>query len=1651
MLALRQIRALVWKNILIVLVRHPFTTPLRAFLLPVIFIGFLAYARNLFIPPSTYGIGDAAPVRSLRDALDAGGGGRETLALVHSGLLGGNIEGIIDEVAGIVRGAGKNAAILDSETELVNTCRSSIRGVSSCFGAAVFYGSPEEGPGGMWNYSLRADGGLGNKIDVTNAANDVEIYVLPLQHEIDFAIARRNTSAAVNQDALPAEVYEYPFTSQTQKERNAQIRIRYMGGIIQILAVAFFIGIVGVIYQFVGLMAAERELGMTQIIEASMPNKKRWQPQMIRFFSYHVAFDLMFLPGWICIGLILSYGVFQRTSVATQVVFNILTGLSLSSFSLFGAAFFHKAQLSGIVTTIVALLLAVLAQVVAGTNNGAVVILSLLFPPMNYTFFNVLMARWERQDMATNLVEAAPENPWTLPGIVFFVLAIVQTLGFPILAALVERFLYGTASKGRQLASRTERSDVAVELTGFTKRYSPSWWARHIATRFGKPKETVVAVDSLDLSIPQGQIMVLLGANGSGKSTTLEAIAGLNTVTSGTVAVDGYGGLGICPQRNVLWGNLTAFEHVKIFNRLKSTGKPSSRQEIHELVADCDLDRKVNAQSQHLSGGQKRKLQLSMMFTGGSRVCCVDECSSGVDALARQKLWNILLNERGKRTIIFTTHFLDEADLLSDQIAILSKGALKAQGSAVELKHRLGGGYRVHVFKIPGEKLDLPHFEGVRTKEQVDRTIYTLPDSSQAAECIRRLEALDIKNYEITSPTIEEIFFNVAEDLNALSNPPMTPSDSTESMTNGKSSQANMAEIKETRNEAVDAKLQLQTGRRIGIFRQAFVLFRKRWTVFQRNYLPYVAAFLIPVIAAGLVTLFLKGFETPGCSPTQQIDPSRIESFLTQQTPEILVAPEDRLPQDYTERIARTLPGTSSGSISSFASLGLQDAINPIEGTLTDFNNEIERRYANITPGGFFVGDDASPPTFAYKGNGALSQATITQNALDTLLTNVSISTQYQAFDTPWIPGTGKTLQLIVYFGLAMSAYPAFFALYPTLERLRHVRQLHYSNGVRSVTLWSAYLTFDFVIVLAISVIAIAIFVGTSPDAWFHPGYLFVVFFLYGISSTLLSYVISLVAKSQLAAFAFAAGGQAVMFLLYFIAYLSVLTYLPANEVDNALLVAHFTIGLITPSGNLIRSFFVALNIFSTDCEGRDEIASYPGKITLYGGPILYLIGQSVFLFAVLLWWDSASIWAQIRRKKYKAEDVEEETPLDNDVAAEVKRVASSDDGLRVQHVTKAFGSNVAVQDVTFGVKRGEVFALLGPNGAGKSTTISLIRGDILPSHTSGEILVEDIPISKRRAAARNHLGVCPQVDACDQMTVLEHLRFYARVRGVPDVEHNVQEVIRAVGLDSLQHRMAAKLSGGNKRKLSLAIALMGNPSVLLLDEPSSGMDVCAKRVMWRTLASVVPGRSLVLTTHSMEEADALSDRAGIMGKKMLAIGTSESLRRKFGDRYHVHLITKTAPHTSEAEMDTIKKWITENVPGAQVEEKTFHGQLRFSAPAHQVSSSPRISSVDDDAVSTEDVDKIKQHPEDEPQPDNSGIGALFTLLEANKQNLGFEYYSVSQTTLDQVFLAIVSKHKIEEENYGDAAKKKKTVWKKMHNGVVSLCCCAPVFGRSDL
>jgi ATP-binding cassette, subfamily A (ABC1), member 3 len=1330
-------------------------------------------------------------------------GGRDKLVFVNSGFTGGNIERVINQVSKSVQTSGKTIEILSQEEELLTQCRNSIRGTSTCIAAAVFFSSPDEGPAGKWNYTIRADGALESKIVTDSSKNDVEIYALPLQHAIDFAIAGLNSTVDIA--SLPDEVLEYSYTSLTKQQRQTKIRIRYMSGIIDILAIAFLIGMVGITYQLTGLIATEREIGMAQLLDCMMPNTARWQPQMARIMSNHLSFDLLYGPGWIVMAIILSVGVFSKTSFGIMIVFHILAGLALSSMSILGAAFFHKAQLSGITSVIVSLLLGIVAQVAGKASTGAVAILSLLFPPMNYVYFTILLARWEKQDMGTNLVKSAPGNPWTLPGIVLWVFLIIQILAFPLLGAMVERVLYGTASRSRTIIHSTESSN-AVTIRGLTKEYRLSWFAKTLGPKFGSRKQNVVAVKDLTLNAIRGQIMVLLGANGSGKSTTLDAIAGLTEISSGTIELCYPGrsnGFGFCPQKNVLWDDLTVQEHVRIFNRLKATDQTDDRSQVQQLLSDCDVEHKMTARSKTLSGGQKRKLQLAMMFTGGSSVCCVDEVSSGLDPISRRKIWDILLAERGKRSIIFTTHFLDEADLLSDHIAILSKGVLRAEGTAVELKHKLGSGYRVHVYNLPGKPA--PEYEGIQREQLYDQTIYSLADSAEAARFVDRLEVDGIREYQVNGPTIEDVFLKVAEEVREAS----PEADRSESPNDHEKKTAKV-EAKETPSDDSnhDGPPQLMAGKRIGMSRQAWALFMKRAIVLRRNYLPYAAALLIPIVAAGLVTLFLKNFQKADCTPTGSISVSDISSLASQVSFEMVVGPSSKVGRSALERFAQTLPG-GGGADSGAANLtGIIESLHVVD-TLQEFHDYIAANFSSVTPGGFFLGE-GSPPTdatFAWLGNADISFATIIQNAFDVLLTNVSISSQYQAFDQPWGASVGSALQLITYFGLAMSAYPAFFALYPTIERLRNVRALHYSNGVRSLPLWLAYVSFDFIIVLLSSVVAVVIF-ATSSNAWYHIEYLFVVFFLYGLASTLLSYVISLLSRSQLAAFAFAAAGQAVMFLLYFIAYMSILTYSPIDRIDTDVNIAHFTIAIISPVANLTRALFISLNVFSLTCRDR-AFASYPGAMTVYGGPILYLIAQSFFLLGLLLLWDSGKLAGGLR-VKFRGKDVEEKHSVEEEVSNELTRVESSQDGLRVLHLTKQFKNNLAVEDITFGVPRGEVFALLGPNGAGKSTTISLIRGDIKPTGHGGEVLVENVSVAKHRAQARSHLGVCPQFDAMDTMTVSEHLSFYARIRGVEDPRHNATEVIRAVGLQAYSDRMAGKLSGGNKRKLSLGIALMG-------------------------------------------------------------------------------------------------------------------------------------------------------------------------------------------------------------------------------------------------
>ncbi|KAF4123088.1 ABC-type branched-chain amino acid transport system, ATPase component [Geosmithia morbida] len=1579
-----QTKTLAGKNFTILLRRHFVSTIYTAILLPLILSLYLGILKNVGAPSDGYGTGKPTPVRSLSSAISAASSGRNTMVFVDSGLAGGAIDRVIDAVAKPFEAAGLNATRLSSQDDVGYVCSSSSQGDSNCFGAAIFHSSPDEGPGNEWNYTLRGDRTFGRSFQVDTGRNDAEIYTLPLQRAIDMAIA------GTGSDSLDG-TEQWPFTDQTESERQAGVTRSYQETFTQYNSITLLVIFYGIAYRLPGSMATEREGGLSQLIDAMMHTTNDWEARLARMLSFFYSFAATYFPGWVMASLIVHFLIWSNTSVVIVLIHYILAGLAMTSWAIMGGTLFKKAQLSGAVNAIAIVLLAVLAQAMPDPGTAAVALLSLLFAPCNIVFFFIYVAEYEEDGRSADLLHAPSSGDSALPGFVLWIFLGIHIVAYPILAAFLERAIHGVAAESRKVyrgdPSSQDAPTDAVYVDGLTKVYQPGLVSR-LFPFVTKPRAPTVAVDSLTLSVKRGQIVSLLGANGSGKSTTLDAIAGISRFSQGSISIDASGGIGITPQKNVLWEDLTVLEHLRIFDELKSPHAKASAEQLNRLISSIGLAQKRNSRSQTLSGGQKRKLQLGMMLTGDSAMCCVDEVSSGIDPLSRRKIWDILLSERGRRTIVLTTHFLDEAELLSDDIAILSRGSLRVQGPPVTLKNTLGSGYRIHVLNTKTAQ-DTPAVDGVERTVTLANVTYRAPSSSLAANVIRALEAASIE-YRLSGPTIEDVFLHVAEEVRDGERAPAlttTPSDR----------RGQILPEKLVEDEKPSDGVELMTGRQTGFLTQVRVLLRKRFTLLKTDWIPYAAALLIPIIAAAGTQVLVSDRQPVGCAPMDRGSAPDSSEYLGLLKDAVVAAGPSDIVQPYLAVIRNSVVGID---------VELQDSFTALERYIGDNSKRIK-------PGAIWLGADGNTlPTFAYRADNSQSvyASIMMQNILDILRTNTSITTLYVPLDGTTPAGAADATMLMAFFCIAVAIAPAFFGFYPNVERRNGVRGLQYSSGVRSLPLWASHLLVDLAIFVVAFVVAAAVY-SSSSDIWYNAGYLFPVYILYALTTILLAYVWSLFMGSQLATFAGIVVYNVVGFAVYLIAFLFITSFSPTEDVDRNILISHYAVSIFFPAGSLCRSLLVGLNIFSTACVGY-RLRSYPGDMNAYGGPILYLSVQSILLFTVLLYHDSGnklpSSYAGNREPDKKAPSPPRAViDEDAEIAKEELRVHSSDggDGMQAKNLIKVFGSNTAVDNVTFGVKHGEVFALLGPNGAGKSTIMSLIQGDIPLSRNGGDVFIEKVSVTDHRALARTNLGVCPQNDAVDNMTVLEHLRHYTRLRGIDDVEGQVGAVMRAVGLEAFADTMAPHLSGGNKRKLSLAMALTGNPSVILLDEPSSGLDAAAKRIMWRTLERIKPGRSILLTTHSMEEADALASRAGILAQRMLAIGNVDSLRSRFGDSVHVHLVSRTAPYSTAEEMERTRAWVVYLFPGAVVEPETYHGQMRFRVPAGSVLESAAT--------------RAEAHAEENSSSSSSSaIGQVIVTLEENAHLLGIEHHSVSATTLSDVFLSIVSRHNVLEEGY---------------------------------
>ncbi|KAG8989430.1 hypothetical protein FRB93_003631 [Tulasnella sp. JGI-2019a] len=1536
----RQFVALtVFKN-WIVLRNHRLRNIARNFLIPVAFSTFLANAPQLLIRPNSLGYGSSTPLHALSDVF------MSPNKLVWTDTTGGAGSPSADQIMSIVTQNFSSAQLefvfkVASTDQVTLACPSNFNSRSPCFAALTFTGLPTStNTSAPLEYYIQGDAGLGH-VNVPKHSSDYEVHIMPLQWAVDSAFLELQTGTR-----LPTPM-EQPFTQEDDAQQKEKTRRNFLDSINRVFVIAFFLSFTGIIYQMAGSVAMERATGLTSHLQAMGCLRSA------RIISWHISLCSTFLPSWILTAVLWKTNIFTHTNVGLVIGMNLITGLSLASWSLLVSMPLGRSpQLAAIVSTAFAVAMNIVARAVIKTN-GAACIFTILFPS---TFLVSAMRALVQKELWLSDPNYSNSVPYPDSNVK---IGAVMTIGaltiviYPVFAMLAERRLYdtkpastaasapslfqrllGRKNKGEERPAAIDNADAtdcAVHVKNISKTFN-----------IGKKSE-VVAITDLSLKIPKTGVFVILGSNGSGKSTLHGMIGDLISPTAGSIIFSGgatraaRGALGIVPQKNVLFPELTCYQTVRLWSAIKRpVNTKETKEDLTQLLIDCDLTGKIHYQSGKLSGGQKRKLQLAVGIVGGSEILLVDEATSGVDPLSRRAIWRTLCALRATRTIIFTTHFLDEADLLGDDVAILAApGKLLAHAPPVSLKRQFGRGYILHLtMGSTGSEYD-------HTLQSVLQNVRSItPDasviSSFAPNASLELgtrdpptvaavlglietekERLGITRYDTHGTSLEEVFLALmAQETSA------TSSEVTDGPEKKDAMEVPMVPVLgKTESDRPASRISLSDGRKISVLAQALVIFHKRALVARRSYVAPLLAMAI-VLCAGCIPLTYFNGRHEDCSINQDLD------FITP-----LYLPElyTTLNTTYNNDNITSASGISAPIISPANATASLDASSfPTASVPTNmtFSQDILANYRDLTIGGISIDPGTRQGLIAYESSsGSLAGASLL-NLYSNVLGNEirgtvgpRILAQYANFPATFSDSTGEALEWLGFFSLGIAIFPAFATLYVTRERVSGVKAMQLSNGLTPTGLHLGHLFAEMPVILISSTVMIVVWAAKASEQFADLGLMWVIFLLYGATSTLFSYAVSRFMPTALQAFATLAVYNVVLYILYLAGYLLTLTYAPAVKSASEAQIVHFSMSILGPVTSILRAVLVSLNVFSLRCDGRGHFSNTPnGSMLKYGGPITYLIVSGLLLFFFLVWTDSGRplpfTFGLLRRSH--ANDTRNYVPGD-DVLTEARRAeTATNDPLRVLNISKRFGrfTSKAVDDVSFGVGN-ETLSLLGPNGAGKTTTFNIIRGGITPDE--GDVYINGVSIRQHKNGARVGLGLCPQFSAIDNhLTVREHLQVYGRLKGLSgqNLESNMETMLKVTTLSEYAKRPASKLSGGNQRKLSLAISLMGkltfasvglsawadekplgNPSVLLIDEYSTGIDPATKRHMWNTLRDLSVGKAVVITTHSMEEASALSSRVAILSGRMLAVGSVDELVSRY-PLYEVHVNCRTQEET---------------------------------------------------------------------------------------------------------------------------------------------------------
>uniref|UniRef100_H3H5H8 ABC transporter domain-containing protein n=1 Tax=Phytophthora ramorum TaxID=164328 RepID=H3H5H8_PHYRM len=605
------------------------------------------------------------------------------------------------------------------------------------------------------------------------------------------------------QSMLGATVAPFPVDDYTSSP--------FYASVANVFSIVFIMAYLFTISRILVVLIQEKELRLREFMKILGVTEKTI------ILTWYITYAAIMFVGAVIQALAGLTGLFPNSSLIVTFLFFFLFGLSVLALAFLISTLFSKARVGAFVGMVAFFAMYAVSQGFStGTAEGTKRIGSLLSPVALSLGVNVLANAEETgEGVQFSTMDTLSDNYRISTAL--WMLAF-DTILYTVLGLYFDKVMpkeYGTSLKwyfpvspsywrGRKQRQVTveEPSDalldnVALDLNPAfepvsadfrqQERNGEALTVQRLRKVFQVPGGEKVAVKSLDITMYKDQITCLLGHNGAGKTTLISMLTGMTAPSSGNATYRGMSvnedmdelrqSLGICFQHDVLFPELSVQEHLQFFGQIKGYANEELQEVVDRQIREVGLTEKRNSKPNDLSGGMKRKLSVAVSLLGDSSLVFLDEPTSGMDPYSRRSTWEILLNNRNDRVMVLTTHFMDEADILGDRIAIMAEGEMRCCGSSLFLKNRFGAGYNLTLVKDDAKCDDdavaafvKSYVPAAQPLSNVGSEIaFQLPLHSSSsfatmfADMDNQLQSLGLLSYGVSVTTLEEVFIKVAE------------------------------------------------------------------------------------------------------------------------------------------------------------------------------------------------------------------------------------------------------------------------------------------------------------------------------------------------------------------------------------------------------------------------------------------------------------------------------------------------------------------------------------------------------------------------------------------------------------------------------------------------------------------------------------------------------------------------------------------------------------------------------------------------------------------------------------------------------------------------------------------------------------------------